>query len=63
MPDGLDKILLRALVKEPDDRYSDIVYLRDDLQAALDTVWDTPEQGFAWAWLAAFRWRERDCAG
>jgi outer membrane protein assembly factor BamB/serine/threonine protein kinase len=36
VPDGLDEILLTALAKEKDDRYDDIVYLRDDLRELFD---------------------------
>jgi PGF-pre-PGF domain-containing protein len=36
VPDGLDEILLTALAKEKDDRYDDIVYLRDDLKELFD---------------------------
>jgi hypothetical protein len=36
MPDELDEILLTALAKEKDDRYDDIVYLRDELQELFD---------------------------
>jgi sRNA-binding carbon storage regulator CsrA len=32
VPDELDDVLLKALAKEKDARYSDILYLRDDLQ-------------------------------
>ena len=33
VPPGLDEIILRALSKDKDDRYEDVVYLRDDLQS------------------------------
>jgi HEPN domain-containing protein len=36
VPDKLDEILLTALAKEKDDRYDNIVLLRDDLQGLFD---------------------------
>jgi serine/threonine protein kinase/predicted nucleic acid-binding protein len=36
VPEELDGILLTALAKEKDDRYDDIVYLRDDLRESFD---------------------------
>jgi serine/threonine-protein kinase len=36
LPPALDDVLLTALAKERDDRYGDIVYLRDDLQALFE---------------------------
>ncbi|MDB2242717.1 protein kinase domain-containing protein [Halorubrum ezzemoulense] len=36
VPDKLDEILLTALAKEKDERYDDILYLRDDLQELFD---------------------------
>jgi serine/threonine protein kinase len=36
VPAELDEILLTALAKKKGDRYEDIVYLRDDLQALFD---------------------------
>jgi serine/threonine-protein kinase len=36
VPDGLDDVLLTAMAKDRDDRYDDIVYLRDDLQDLFD---------------------------
>ncbi|MDB2242711.1 protein kinase domain-containing protein [Halorubrum ezzemoulense] len=38
VPEGLDDILLTALAKEKDNRYDDIVYLRDDLQELFDNL-------------------------
>jgi serine/threonine protein kinase len=32
IPDGLDDVLLKALAKDKDQRYEDIVYLRDELK-------------------------------
>jgi serine/threonine protein kinase len=37
VPAGVDEILLTALAKEKDDRYEDVLYLRDELQALLDS--------------------------
>jgi len=37
VPDGVDEIVLTALAKEKADRYDDIVYLRDEFQALIDT--------------------------
>jgi serine/threonine-protein kinase len=37
VPDGLDDVLLTAMAKDRDDRYDDIVYLRDDLQELLSS--------------------------
>lgn len=36
VPEALDDVILTALAKEKDDRYDDIVYLRDDLQDLFD---------------------------
>jgi hypothetical protein len=36
VPDTLDEIFLTALAKEKDNRYDDIVYLRDDLKELFD---------------------------
>lgn len=38
VPQELDEILLRALAKEKDSRYDDIVYLRDALQELYDKM-------------------------
>ena len=38
LPTDLDDILLTALSKEKDDRYEDIVYLRDDLRNVFDSL-------------------------
>jgi serine/threonine-protein kinase len=32
VPDGLDDVLLTAMAKDRDNRYDDIIYLRDDLR-------------------------------
>jgi|APHM01.1.fsa_nt_gi Serine/threonine protein kinase len=37
VPEALDKILLTALAKQREDRYDDIIYLRDALQELFDT--------------------------
>jgi serine/threonine protein kinase len=37
VPEALDKILLTALAKQREDRYGDIIYLRDALQELFDT--------------------------
>jgi hypothetical protein len=36
IPGELDRILLTALATEKEDRYEDILYLRDDLQELYD---------------------------
>lgn len=38
VPDRLDDILLTALAKQKDNRYEDIIYFRDDLEALFDSV-------------------------
>lgn len=38
LPDELDDILLTALAKQKDNRYEDILYLRDDLQDLFDSA-------------------------
>jgi hypothetical protein len=38
VPNRLDDILLTALAKQKDNRYEDIIYFRDDLEALFDSV-------------------------